>query len=308
MPPGTSDWGAQTTAVNDVGVAVGFYEVSGVQKGCIWWPDGTVTEIPAAPGGTHSRANDINNSNVIVGVSNVPYVLKDGVLTTIQPPPGLSSSACWKISDTGFVTGTFGNPNVDARAFRWRDGELRLLEPLPGHPISIGSCVNNAGEVVGHSRINQSPLVQTPTLWLADGTAVGLEMLPGYSRGAAGQINNQGVVTGSLGSDGIPSLPVLWINGICHPVNELTVSGSPSVGSIVDCNSVGQFISGGARVLTPVDQSPGDVNGDCAVNGSDLLLVLSEWGPRDWSVADINTDGVVDGNDLVVVLGHWTGS
>ncbi len=44
------------------------------------------------------------------------------------------------------------------------------------------------------------------------------------------------------------------------------------------------------------------------MDGSDLMKLLSEWGPRDWSVADLNHDGIVNGADLAQVLGNWTGS
>jgi len=51
----------------------------------------------------------------------------------------------------------------------------------------------------------------------------------------------------------------------------------------------------------------GDINGDCAVDGNDLAIVLGQWGPCPGCIADLTGDGIVDGNDLVIVLGHWTG-
>ncbi len=52
-----------------------------------------------------------------------------------------------------------------------------------------------------------------------------------------------------------------------------------------------------------------DLNGDGAVNGLDLLVVLAAWGPCGTTAcqADLNDDGQVNGNDLVVVLAAWTG-
>ena len=52
--------------------------------------------------------------------------------------------------------------------------------------------------------------------------------------------------------------------------------------------------------------NPADLNGDGAVNGADLALVLSDWASND-SPADINQDGLVDGADLALVLSGWTG-
>ena len=51
---------------------------------------------------------------------------------------------------------------------------------------------------------------------------------------------------------------------------------------------------------------PGDLNGDGAVNGSDLSVVLNVFGLTDPS-ADLNHDGVVNGGDISLILNNWTG-
>ncbi len=56
----------------------------------------------------------------------------------------------------------------------------------------------------------------------------------------------------------------------------------------------------------PIDLAPGDIDGDGAVNGSDLAILLGDWGPGK-SPADLNGDGNVDATDLALVLGAWTG-
>lgn len=48
----------------------------------------------------------------------------------------------------------------------------------------------------------------------------------------------------------------------------------------------------------------GDLNGDCAVGGADLGVLLAAWGTGD-CVADLNSDGVVDGADLGSLLSQW---
>ena len=52
--------------------------------------------------------------------------------------------------------------------------------------------------------------------------------------------------------------------------------------------------------------NPADINGDGAVNGSDLAAVLSAWGTNS-AGADIDGDGLVGGSDLAAVLSGWTG-
>jgi hypothetical protein len=50
---------------------------------------------------------------------------------------------------------------------------------------------------------------------------------------------------------------------------------------------------------------PADLNGDGAVSGADLGLLLAHWGAKGEDAADINGDGAVDGADLGTVLAAW---
>jgi len=50
----------------------------------------------------------------------------------------------------------------------------------------------------------------------------------------------------------------------------------------------------------------GDLNGDGVVNGSDLALLLGQWGACPGCPSDLNGDGVVNGADLGLLLGNWT--
>ena len=49
---------------------------------------------------------------------------------------------------------------------------------------------------------------------------------------------------------------------------------------------------------------PADLTGDAEVNGADLTVLLSAWGPLGGS-ADLNGDGVVNGADLAALLAAW---
>ncbi len=55
--------------------------------------------------------------------------------------------------------------------------------------------------------------------------------------------------------------------------------------------------------ICPEDQ-PADFNNDGVVDGNDLGILLSEWGPG-MSRADLNRDGAVDGTDLGMLLAAW---
>lgn len=53
-------------------------------------------------------------------------------------------------------------------------------------------------------------------------------------------------------------------------------------------------------------ESFGDLNGDGAIDVSDLLILLAAWGtcPRS-CIADLNDDGVVDVSDMLILLANW---
>lgn len=59
------------------------------------------------------------------------------------------------------------------------------------------------------------------------------------------------------------------------------------------------------QIMVPVPPlCVGDINGDGAVDGGDLALVLGNWASPG-GAADLNDDGIVDGGDLALVLGNW---
>ena len=50
---------------------------------------------------------------------------------------------------------------------------------------------------------------------------------------------------------------------------------------------------------------PGDLNGDGAVTGADLGILLGQWGPCAGCSGDLDGDGAVTGADLGMLLGGW---
>ncbi len=56
----------------------------------------------------------------------------------------------------------------------------------------------------------------------------------------------------------------------------------------------------------------GDLNGDGSVDGADLGLLLSVWGPCSpplaGCIADLDNDNMVNGADLGILLNAWTAS
>ena len=55
--------------------------------------------------------------------------------------------------------------------------------------------------------------------------------------------------------------------------------------------------------VTPAG-NPADLNGDGSVNGSDLAILLNQWGGA--GSADLDGDGLVGGGDLAILLNAWS--
>lgn len=77
-------------------------------------------------------------------------------------------------------------------------------------------------------------------------------------------------------------------------VNLSTIAGSQYAVLVIDANEPD------CPVAPPA--CPADLNGDGAIDGSDLAAVLGGWGT---DAADTNGDGTTDGSDLATVLSAW---
>jgi hypothetical protein len=93
-------------------------------------------------------------------------------------------------------------------------------------------------------------------------------------------------------------------------------------GTGVDLASVGLGSARFVRIRVPADAAyvpevdavvavrpagpAADLDGDGAVSGSDLGLMLGAWGPCGPCPADLDADGTVSGSDLGLLLGAWS--
>lgn len=97
-------------------------------------------------------------------------------------------------------------------------------------------------------------------------------------------------VTTAAHSDALP-------RGSAEPGAVLACTVTPNDGAIDGPGASASVIVGGAVL--------GDLNGDGAVNGADLGLLLGAWGACGGCAADLDGDGAVTGSDLGLLLGAW---
>ena len=133
----------------------------------------TVTDLGVLSGDTVSTGLAINSSGQIVGCSN---------------------------ADTYYY---YCNENYPAHAFLWESNSgMQDLGTLFGDPFSVGTGVNDSGEVVGYSANAQN--VSHAFAWTAKTGMIALPT-PAGTTSFANAINAAGVIAGSWGDEA-----VLW--------------------------------------------------------------------------------------------------
>lgn len=189
-------------AINNAGEVVGWCQGPFATLRAFHYIPGTgITEIVPPPGYTESRALDITNNGIVVGVATnglstnaAIWRLQDGVYT-ILPTLGFNCSEphVHAVNSSGALVGhTCGDANGNSRPFYFSDatGMIDLST------VGIGSAVdiNDAGVVTGGASGGAYR-------WTPGGTLEILGTLPSpYNDYAIGQsINESGQVTGYSG-------------------------------------------------------------------------------------------------------------
>jgi hypothetical protein len=134
----------------------------------------------------------------------------------------------------------------------------------------------------------------TGTSTFANSTGCGVANI-----GGGGFVNGGGNIWNSCpdcDGDGIPNLEEIIFGASDCNDNGLPDSCEIAQGS-PDINGNG--------VLDQCE-CPSDINASGSVDGGDLAILLSAWGPvKPGHVADIVSDGIVNGADLAIMLGEW---
>lgn len=310
------------------------------------WLEGAMSELPPVAGDL-ATAEDITSETIIAGSSSTrPGVVDPQVraaiwiggkpiaLPTIDGRDALARG----ISDGATVVGALwvtggivaGGTQHAAAWF----GEPMAHEP----PIDLGTLgganseaqeVAELGTIVGWAEddlARQRPFRIDRALDRRGGESLGSMVDLGTLGGEAGaalSVNNAGTIVGwSENAMGEPRATA-WIDGAIVDLTAAAGAGSDAVlveardisetGAIVGWGWFGPSTRAENRrgfALVPIPPSPADLDGDGAVNGADLGILLGAWGSCRGLAAcagDLTRDGVVDGGDLGALLAAWTG-
>jgi hypothetical protein len=199
---------------------------------------------------------------------------------------------------TGSVTNTvFRNNNAssDGGGFQANQGAMNITDV-----VVEGNVCNSRGG--GMHLVQGTPTLKRVTVrnnqssnliggvsWSATGSSTAKLVME-----ACSITGNAAYVTqGGLGISETASLPVsasLQGSTVCNNTPRPNVGG-------------GRWIDLGGNTIC---DCVGDLNIDGVVNGADLGLMLSSWGPCGTSCPyDINADGQINGADLGLVLSAW---
>ncbi len=267
----------------------GGYEVSAIIQAPECPPFGF---SPTLPRGMNDVGWVVGNINACFIGPNVAFLwTPEGGLEFIPMPPQTSWSRAVAISGSSIV-GEFENPNELGRTgflYDYETDTFTSLGTLPGGNWSQARAINNKGEIVGF----WGDVVKGPAplafLW-RDGEMIDIHPDFGAPRTDANDINNEGLVTGWMGtSPGIDARAFIWDDGKVTELPQIP-GGFTSLGTVI--NNRGQLTVSGSF---DEDHAEGFISGGFlweAGRWTDLGMLP---GYDSMALKGLNDDGTVAG-------------
>lgn len=192
----------------------------------VLWDNGT--KIDLTPGSAvSSTANGINDSRQIVlnTSNNTAFLWQNGVLTDLGRLGGGAGGAFVQdINNAGQAVGS-----SMARAFLWQNGVMTDLGVLPGGDDESGAAaINSFGQIVGSSGHTDLDTYEiTSRSFLYDRGVMTALPVPS-SESYAGDINDSGVIVGTMRAGGgvSPWHAYIYADGVVTDLNSLIPPGS----------------------------------------------------------------------------------
>jgi probable HAF family extracellular repeat protein len=286
------------------------------------WQNGVMTALPTL-GGPNGGVGQINNRGEVAGIAETgtkdkncppgvsisgtgPQVLdfeaviwgpQPGQIRQLNPLPGDTVGMALWINDNGQAVGASGtcaNSALPPLAFGshavlWEaDGSVTDLGNLGGAVANIGLAINNQGQVVGASSLNDqaTPFESNDAfLWTRETGMRDLGTLPGDVNSVGLGINDRGEVVGQSGDADGNSRGFLYENGVMYDLNTLIPAGSPlfvlfasAINSSGEIVGFGMTKAGDMHAFLATPTSGEDVSGSfsSAAQGVTSPMALSE--------------------------------
>jgi probable HAF family extracellular repeat protein len=236
---GTLSGGAASSAsgINELGQVVGSSTLAIPPSGthAAMWSNGTITDLtPDVPTNLGGAATAINEAGQVVGnISNAAaFLWENGVRTTLEHLGGGSSWAS-DINDSRVVVGSsYTNQptplGLMQHPFVWQNGVIRDLGLLAGDEDGGAAALNNAGQIVGSSGRTDPDTYESFYRAFIYSNGVMTPLPVPSSEVYAGDINDAGVIVGSMRAGGAVSNFHAWVymDGVVTNLNTLIPAGS----------------------------------------------------------------------------------
>ncbi len=304
IPGGTHNFALD---INNSGAVTGNSRTSAASfplNAYFWAGPGPAQNIGVLPGSNNfSRGYAINDAGVIVGESdnnNSRAFRWDPVngLTELLNIAGNRGGVAHDINNAGVIVGISSNGQA-ARPTRWVNGVASDLGSLDGQTNTFGRAwgVNEAGDIVGFSRVQSSPtVVSQATLWRGN-ALINLRSLLPNSFSEAIAINDANVAVGVAVAGTTPGgtsirRAVRWdLSGPTPTIEELGTLGR-TFSEALDVNDAGQIV-GFVTNISGLPQRAFLWQNGVMTDLNDLLPANSGWELR--SAEGINDHGWITG-------------